>query len=347
MQDGVFYFTMEHIPHKEILELLTANRNKSIIITAHKNPDGDAVGSTLGWFHILLNAGYNATVILPDNFPDSLAWMPDAKGILLFENQKEKCTELLNNAGIIFCLDYNGLSRTGEMENFIRQSSAPKIMIDHHPLPENEFTIVFSHVPASSTSEMVVALAQSLGWTEMITEEAASCLYAGIMTDTGSFRFSSTSAQTHEAAALLIRSGAKNSEIHNLVFDTNSEQRMRLLGFALSEKLKVVKELRTAYITLSNEELRRFNFKKGDTEGMVNYGLAIEGIDVAVLFTEHPDMVRISFRSKGNIPVNKLSSAWFSGGGHMNAAGGKSDDKLDVTVERFLRYLPEFMAPYV
>lgn len=328
------------IPNDKIAAELAAA--KKIIITAHKNPDGDALGSTLGLYHALKQAGKEAWVILPDAFPSFIAWMPGANEVLIFDQQKDLVHELIQDADVLFSLDYNGFDRTGDLAPLLREAKAKKIMVDHHPDPEDGFDIRYSDVSASSTSQMVVELLESLGMLAFITAESATCLYAGIVTDTGSFRFASTRPKTHTIAALLIEKGAENGKIHNQLFDTQTESRLKLLGYALSEKMVVLPQWHAAYFSLSREELKRFNYRKGDTEGLVNYGLGMEGIDMAAIFVEHEDVVKISFRSKGSVPVNALSKANFSGGGHTNAAGGKWDGNLDQALSRFLEVLPDF-----
>lgn len=331
---------------KEIYRLIGENPGR-IIITAHKNPDGDAVGSTLGLYHFLLNNGYHPYVILPDGFPAFLSWMPDADKIILFENQKEKATELFKNASLIFCLDYNRLDRTGEMEKPIAESQAKKVMIDHHPQPSGQMDVIYSDTSASSTSEMVFRLIEANEAKEKINIACATCLYSGIMTDSGSFRFPSTTPATHRAIAELMEKGADHAAIHTNVYDTSTEDRLRLTGFAITEKMKVLKDLKTAYFVLTKEELQRYNYQKGDTEGLVNYGLSINGILVSAIFVEHKDIIKVSFRSKEKVAVNEFSSAFFNGGGHLNAAGGRSNDSLENTIKKFLEEIPGFMKKYV
>lgn len=329
------------IPVQEIIHHLGEAQN--IIITAHKNPDGDALGSTLGLYHALQNAGKNCTVVLPDGFPSFIAWMPSADKILLFDSMKEKVVEQFKKADLVFCLDYNSLDRTGELSAIIQDCPAPRILIDHHPFPSDEFNVLYSDIFPSSTSEMVVEMLLAVQWGQMIDEKSATCLYTGIVTDTGSFRFSCTSSRTHEIAGQLIQRGAANAHIHDLLFDTQSESRLKLLGYALSEKMIVNHALKTAYIVLTQAELKRFHYRKGDTEGMVNYGLAIQGIKVAAIFVEHEELIKISLRSKGKVPVNELSRNNFSGGGHTNAAGGKWEGDLESLLKKWNEVLPPFI----
>ena len=317
-----------------------------IVVTAHQNPDGDAMGSALGLVHILQSLGKNCVCVLPDRFPGFYKWMPGSDSILFYEENKTEGKNLLINASLIFCLDYNAPARVGrDMEEALRASQAIKVMVDHHPNPEAFCNITINFPAECSTSQMVYRLAIKLGITS-ISKNAATCLYTGIMTDTGSFRFASTTAITHTVIGALINCGANNSAIHEAVYDTNSENRLRLTGYALTQKLVVLPQFKTTYISLTKEELAKFNHQKGDTEGLVNYGLSIEGIRLAAIFMEKDDQIKISFRSKGNVPANELMSKNFSGGGHFNAAGGRTTEKLDVTIKRFLSLIPEFMQKY-
>ncbi|WP_047546586.1 DHH family phosphoesterase [Psychroserpens sp. Hel_I_66] len=326
---------------KNIKELLSSP--KEIVIIPHKNPDGDAIGSTLGLMHYLKKGNHKATIIAPNDYPDFLKWMPSEDSILKYDQQKDDCDALLISAEIIFTLDFNSLGRIGDMGDAVATSEAIKIMIDHHQQPDDYAQFTYSDVSMSSTCEMVYNFIDMLGDTNKIDEDIASCLYTGIMTDTGSFRFSSTTSETHKIIGKLIEKGANNSQIHNSIMDTNSYERMQLLGRALSN-LKIIPEYRTAYITLSQEELNTYNYKKGDTEGFVNYGLSLKGIIFAAIFIEsHQDnIIKISLRSKGDFSVNELSRSHFEGGGHTNAAGGKSDLNLKDTVDKFISILPNY-----
>lgn len=331
---------------KKVYQLLEENPGM-IVITAHKNPDGDAVGSTLGLFHYLKSEGKNVCVVLPDSFPDFLAWMPGADEIILYDKNKKEADMLFSSATIIFCLDYNRTDRTGDMENSIVSSPAKKILIDHHPHPEGNFDVLYSDTSSCATSEMIFRLISVNGKENKINAGCAACLYAGIMTDSGNFRFPNTTAETHKAVAALLEKGARHDEIYTHVFETSTEDRLRLLGYAISNKMTVLKDLKTAYFVLTKDELNRYNYQKGDTEGMVNYGLTIKGIVASAIFVEQDGIIKVSFRSKGKVAVNELSSAHFNGGGHVNAAGGRSNDSLEETLNRFLQVLPLFMKKYV
>ncbi len=309
---------------------------KKIAIIPHRSPDGDAMGSTLALYHFLLKWNHQATVISPNDFPNFLAWLPGSEDVLIFENNKEAATKVIQEAEVVFTLDFNALHRTGEMENVLNKVTVPMIMIDHHQKPDGYATYTYSDTVFGSTCEMVYNFISFLGKKEWIDKTIATCIYTGITTDSGSFRFPSTTSTTHRIVADLIDIGINNSEIHNLLFDNNSYNRLQLLGRAL-QNMKVLPEHKTSYITLSQKELDEFHYEKGDTEGVVNYGLTIKGIVFAAIFIEHRDenIIKISFRSQGDFDVNQFARDYFNGGGHINAAGGKSYDSLENTVKKF------------
>ncbi len=316
---------------------------KKIVIVSHKNPDGDAIGSSLGLYHFLVKLNHDASVVMPNDYPDFLKWMPDQHIIKDYENTKEIANSLIDGADIIFTLDFNSLERAGEMETCLKNSTAIKIMIDHHQQPGDYANYVYSDVTICSTSQMIYHFITMLGKDHLIDKNIGTCLYTGIMTDTGSFRFASTTSTTHRVVADLIDKGVQNSIIHNNVYDTNSYGRLQLLGCALNN-LKVIPELKTSYITLSQKELNKYNFRKGDTEGVVNYGLSLKDVIFAAIFIEHKQegIIKISFRSNGNFSVNEFARAHFGGGGHTNAAGGRSNLSLNKTVEKFISILPDY-----
>lgn len=316
----------------------------SIIITSHKSPDGDSMGCSLGLFHFLKKQGYPVTVCHPDVAPSFLHWMPGSDEILLLESEPERVKELLDKADLIFCLDYHHPSRTGKMEELLVASHAKKVIIDHHRDPDPEFaTLLFSDISSSSTSQLIYDLIESMGKLDLIDEKSGKCLYTGLVTDTGSFRFSATSARTHHIAGDLINRGIKTWQVHESLFDTNSLNKLKLVSYALLEKLVILPEYKTAYIWLTRKEEERFNVIKGDTEGLVNQVLSIEGVKLAGFFKESDQIIKISFRSKGEIPTNQLSKAHFEGGGHLNASGGKYVGKIEDAVRKFVTILPNFV----
>lgn len=319
---------------KGILELLASP--KKIAIIPHRSPDGDAMGSTLGLYHFLKKLNHEAIVIAPNEFPDFLAWLPGSENVLIFEKDKENVAKILQDSELIFTLDFNALHRTGEMENVLNKLTAPFIMIDHHQKPDDYATFMYSNTKFGSTCEMIYNFISYLDKKYLLDETIASCLYTGIVTDSGSFRFPTTTSETHRVAAALLDLGARNGDIHNSLFDNNSYHRLQLLGRAL-QNLKVYPEYKTSYIRLSQQELDEFKYVKGDTEGIVNYGLTIKGIVFAAIFIENKEegIVKISFRSQGNFDVNQFARQYFNGGGHINAAGGKSNKSLDETIKDF------------
>jgi phosphoesterase RecJ-like protein len=278
---------------------------KKIAIIPHRSPDGDAMGSTLALYHFLLKLNHYPVVISPNEFPNFLAWLPGSETVLIYENDKENCTKILNEAELVFTLDFNALHRTGEMEQVLNKLSAPMIMIDHHQKPDIYATVTYSDTSIGSTCEMIYNLISYLDKKDLIDKTIATCIYTGITTDTGSFRFSSTTSTTHRIVADLIDLGINNSAIHNSLFDDNSANRLQLLGRAL-QNIKVFPEYKTSYITLSQKELDEFHYQKGDTEGIVNYGLSIKGIHFSAIFIEHREenIIKISLRSQGNFDVN-------------------------------------------
>lgn len=316
---------------------------KKVVIVTHKNPDGDAIGSTLGLLRYLIQLKHEAIVIIPNACPDFLKWLPKQGEVMVYENEQTACDTLINNAELIFTLDFNAFHRAGHMENVLTNSTAIKIMIDHHQQPDGYANYMYSDVSMSSTCEMVYHFLDKLQALHLINESIATPLYTGIMTDTGSFRFACTTSTTHTVIANLITKGANNAQIHNDVFNTNSYNRLQLLGCALNN-LTVIEDMRTAYITLSYAQLCKYNFQKGDTEGFVNYGLSLKNIVLAAIFIEdkQQNIIKISLRSKGDFSVNLMSRAHFEGGGHTNAAGGKSNLSLQKTVDKFISILPQY-----
>ncbi|WP_027395627.1 DHH family phosphoesterase [Aquimarina latercula] len=326
---------------KEIKVLLSTQKN--IVIIPHKNPDGDAIGSTLALHHYLSSLGHTSTVITPNDYPSFLKWIPGESSIIKYDSDTELAVKKIREADIIFTLDFNHFSRTGNMESVLEHTNTTFIMIDHHQQPDNYATYTYSDVDMSSTCQMIYHFIENLDDLDKITADIATCIYVGIMTDTGSFRFRSTTNITHKVIADLIERGANNTAIHENIYDNNTYSRLQLQGVAL-KNLKVLPEYNTAYITLSQKELDDHNFKKGDTEGFVNMGLSVEGIVFALIFIENKgeNIIKISLRSKGEFSVNEFSRNHFEGGGHHNAAGGKSNLSLGETVEKFISILPSY-----
>ena len=317
----------------------------TVVIIPHKNPDGDAMGSCLAWQGMLNQLGHSATVIAPNDYPTFLHWLPGHDNVIIYENHQDAADKLIAEADMIFTLDFNTLKRIDQMGVRVAESAATKIMIDHHQEPDDYADIMFSTPAVGSTCELVFQIIEAMGLVKHIDQDIASCLYTGIVTDTGSFRFPSVTAATHRAVATLIDAGANHSEIHEKIKDNARPDRLKLLGIAL-KNMVFVSEYKTAYITLSQDELDACNYQKGDTEGFVNYGLSVAGIEMAVLMTESKkeDVIKISFRSKGDLAVNLFAKTYFEGGGHINAAGGKSDKSLQETEAYFLKSLATFLS---
>jgi phosphoesterase RecJ-like protein len=319
------------------------NGRKNIVIVGHKNPDGDAVGSCLGLYFFLKELGHNPTVIVPNDFPDFLKWLPGSETITIYEKSVDHSLALISDADLIFTLDFNSLGRIGAMQTPLENSSASFVMIDHHQQPEDYAVATYSDTTMSSTCEMVYVFIESLQGLHLLDSKIATNLYTGIMTDTGSFRFPSTSPSTHRRIAELMDAGADNAIIHQNIYDTNSPDRMKLLGLAL-KNLVILREYNTAYISIKQRDLDDNNFKKGDTEGFVNYALSIKGIVFAVIFIENKQesIVKMSLRSKGDFSVNDVARTHYNGGGHINAAGGRSSHSLNKTISEFISILPAY-----
>lgn len=321
---------------KEILSI-----PKKIVIVSHRNPDGDAMGSSLGLLHILKQLKHEVTFVSPNEFPEFLSWLPKANEVIAFERETEIAKKTLKEAELIFTLDFNAFHRTGEkMGTYLATLKIPMALIDHHELPDDYAKYKFSDTSYGSTCQMIYDFINALGYNSLINKDVATCIYTGILTDSGGFRFPKTTPETHKCVAELIERGVNNSEVYNLLYDNSTYNRLQLLGRAL-QNLKVLPEYNASYITLTQAELDEFNFQKGDTEGIVNYGLTIKDVFITAIFIENKDegIIKISFRSQGNYDVNKFARKYFNGGGHINAAGGKSFSSLEETVNQFIANL--------
>ncbi len=319
----------------QAIQMLLATPKK-IAIIPHRGPDGDAMGSTLALYHFLLKNNHQPTVIAPNDFPDFLAWLPGSETVKIFEKETRNCTEILEEAELIFTLDFNALHRTGEMEHTLAKMTAPFIMIDHHEKPHDYASYIYSDTSYGSTCEMIYNFILFLNKKEDIDKTIATCIYTGILTDSGSFRFPKTTGNTHRIVAELIDLGAENTEIPVLLFDNSSYSRLQLLGRAL-QNMKILSEHKTSYTSLTQDELDSFNYVKGDTEGIVNYGLSIKDIIFTAIFIENKEenIIKISFRSQDGFDVNQFARDHFNGGGHINAAGGRSETSMEETVKKF------------
>ena len=319
---------------------LFATPHKAVLVT-HWSPDGDAMGSSLAMAHFLKKLGHKVQVIVPNEYPEFLQWLPGNAAVLNYQLDQAKCDKVINAAEVIYTLDFNAWSRLEKLGKVLSASPAKKVLIDHHREPENFADYIFHDVKACSTCELVYDLIELSGHIRLIDKKIGTCLYTGLMTDTGSFRFPSVTARTHQIIAHLMQVGVTPSLIHSAVYDSYSYNRLQLLGFALSQKLHVHPTLPVAWFSFTESELKQFNYQKGDLEGVVNYPFSIKGIEVCGLFHETEGMVKISFRSKGKIDMNTFARKYFHGGGHINAAGGRSFDKLALTEKKFLKKVPE------
>ena len=319
------------------------NTPSRVIVTMHQKPDGDAMGSALGLYHFLKALGHSVTVISPTNWANFLDWMPGIEQVVDFEKNREKAKKLISETEILFCLDFNILHRTKNMEPFLASATCIKVLIDHHQQPqESEFTYGISDTAKSSTCEMVYDTIVNSGHANLLNSEIAECLYTGVMTDTGSFRFPSTTASVHTMVAKLKETGLNHTKVHDHIYDNFLENRLRFIGYALLNRMEVLYEYNAALMYITRPDLNRFDIKTGDTEGLVNYLLSIQGIKFGALVIDRDEERKWSFRSKGNFDVNEFARKHFEGGGHKNAAGGRSSDSLESTIKKFKEVIKEY-----
>lgn len=329
------------------LELSIREANHLVLCT-HSNPDGDTLGSCLGLYHFFKSIGIESQIVSPDPSPDFLNWMPGYEQVCIYQSDKAKADQIINNADIILHVDYNAMHRTGDVMSLALKNAnqAIHIMIDHHPNPENGFKAYVSDTSACSTAQLAFQLTQEMSNGSLLTKDAASCLYVGLITDTGSFSYGMADENPYLIAAQLVKTGIDDKWIHEKVYSNNTLNRLKLLGYALSEKLVVIEEQEWAFISLQKDELEKYHFQSGDTEGIVNYALSIAGVKAAVLLTHRNDKIRLSFRSKGDFAINGIAKTHFDGGGHLNAAGGNSILPMDETIEKLKKVMSSYvMAP--
>ncbi len=321
------------------------NQPFKAVITAHQKPDGDAMGSTLGLYHFLKQLGHEVTVISPTNWAQFLDWMPGVEQVIDFEANKNEASEIVAAADYVFCLDFNILHRTKHLEPIIRDSKALKILIDHHQQPDTQsFAYGISDVKMSSTCEMIYDFIVQSGHSNLINIDIATCLYTGLMTDTGSFRFPSTTASVHKIVAHLKELGLQHAKIHENIYDNSTEGRLKFMGNAFLNRMTVLPEFKTAVMAIPKSDIYKFELKTGDTEGLVNYLLSIEGIKFAAILIDREEERKWSFRSKGNFDVNIFARTHFEGGGHANAAGGRSSKSLDETFNDFKNIIENYKS---
>jgi bifunctional oligoribonuclease and PAP phosphatase NrnA len=317
-----------------------------IIITSHKSPDGDSIGSSLGLLHFIEKLGKKVIICHPDPVPEYLLWLEGSDSILTIQKDTEVIEEHFQKADLIFCLDYNASDRVGEeMQQLLERASCKKIMIDHHLNPADFANIIVSETGVCSTAQLIYELIEQSGHADLLDAKIGTPLYLGILTDTGSFRFPSVQPRTHEILGKLLEAGVLHHLIHENLNDTNTVGRLRLQGYAMSEKLEMIEELHIAIISMTEEELKRFNAQKGDTDGLANLALSIKGMKAAVVLSEKDAKIKMSFRSKGKEnPVNVLAAEHFSGGGHANASGGASDLSMEDTLKKLKNLLPMYFG---
>ena len=315
---------------------------KKIAILPHKNPDGDAIGSTLAMYHYLRKLNHTCNIVSPNDFPKFLKWMPSAKEIVIADYQPKRAEAIIHQADIILILDFNTITRIDDLGLWVQKSKAPKVLIDHHREPDT-FDFMYSDIEMPATCQMVYNFIQAMDHINLIDKGIAECIYTGMMTDTGGFRFRNTSASTHRIVANLIDAGVEVDKVTSYVNDSQSEARLKLLSLTLNN-LSFLKEYRTAFMYLKREDLLSNGFQKGDTEGFVNYGLSVENYVFSVIFIEDTvhNFIKISLRSKGDFDVNEFSRNHFNGGGHINAAGGRSDLTMEETIHFFQTLLPQY-----
>lgn len=324
-----------------LTDLLT--KPQKIVITTHHKPDGDAMGSSLGLYNYLIQQGHHARVIAPTDYPDFLSWLPGNESVIIYTEHREEAAALIADAKLIFCLDFNALSRINDMGELVGESNAYKIMIDHHLEPADFDDYRHWDINACATAQLVYDfIVNELHHKELVNKDVATCLYTGIMTDSASFRLPNTTSGVHRIVADLIDAGAVNWRIHELVYNSASENRLRFLGHCLANCLEVLPEFNTAIIAVNKHDLERFDVETGDTEGVVNYALSMASIRLAAFIVERSDRVKLSLRSKGEFPANEICKKYFNGGGHRNAAGGHSEDSLEQVIQQFKQILPEY-----
>ncbi len=313
-----------------------------IVIVTHISPDGDAIGSSLGLYHFLLEMDKRVNIIVPNEFPDFLRWMKGSGDILVYDKFPEIAEETIIGAELIFCLDFNIPARMGKLGPLVLAAQGKKVMVDHHLEPADFCNVTMSYPQISSTSELIFRFICRMGFFDFLNKEAAESVYTGMMTDTGAFTYNSNSPEIYSIIGELLKKGIDKDEIYAKVYNTQSLNRLRLTGYILYEKLKVYPQYKTALLVLSQKEASRFNIKKGDTEGLVNIPLGIEDIIFSVFIKEEKEVVKISFRSVGKFPANKFAADNFGGGGHLNAAGGEFYGTLEEAVALFEKVLPEY-----
>ena len=315
---------------------------KDIVITTHRNPDGDAIGSSLALYHYLNKHGHTVRIVSPSEYPDFLGWLPDAEKIVIYDIDSEHSASLIGKADVIFCLDFNSLDRIDKVGELIAPTKAKKVMIDHHLYPENFADFMLSDTKASSTCELIYDFIELLEDKKNLDKDISECIFTGILTDTGSFKYG-TSGKLFNIVGDLLERGVEDHEIQDRVFNCLKEKHLRLLGHCLNHRMEILEEYKTGIITLTKDDYARFEIQRGDTEGIVNYLLKIKDIKVAAFITEQPNIVKLSLRSKHDVDVQSLARNNFNGGGHKNASGGYTYEPLDKAIRRLKKVIPDYI----
>lgn len=327
----------------DALRGLLAGEARRAVLVAHTNPDGDAVGASVAWREVLVSMGHEATMIVPNKYPYFLDWMPGIRDVVIFRSDAERAAEAIRAADLIFCLDFNTFSRLEALgEALAANTTARRVLIDHHLAPGTDFDLCFSHPESSSTCFLLYCLIERLCGTEIITRPMAEALYVGMMTDTGNFAFSTLTPELFRAVAVLAEKGIDIPAVHNAVYNGYTADRARLFGYVIHRKMNFIQNDTVAYMSLTEAEMRRYRFQQGDSEGFVNYPLTVGRMKMSAMFLGHHKFIRVSLRSRGEVDVNLFARRYFDGGGHRNAAGGKSYVSMDETVARYIRCVEEF-----
>ena len=327
-----------------LLRELLSKPSQKIVVLSHTNPDGDAVGSSIAWGEALRRLGHTVTCVVPNKYPYYLDWMTGISDVVIFKTDSEgRTAAAVDEADVIFCLDFHSLSRLDALGDMIAaNTTAKRVLIDHHLDPSEQFDIMFSHPESSSTCYLVYKIIEALWGAESVSASQAEVLYVGMMTDTGNFSFSNLTPELYQSLAVLSSTGINIPQIYNNVYNSFTEGRARLFGYTINRKMKLLRKGTVAYMSLTEEEMRRFWFQQGDSEGFVNYPLTIKKMRMSAIFIEHKDFIRISLRSRGAVDVNTFAARYFNGGGHHNAAGGKSFVSMAETIARFEAAVEEY-----
>ena len=329
----------------DVLRGMVEGEPKNVVILSHTNPDGDAVGSSIAWAEALRHKGHNVECVVPNKYPYYLDWMSGIGNVIIYKNDAERVEALLAEADILFCLDFHSYSRLDALGDIVAAHvRAKRVLIDHHLDPSSEFDLMFSHPESSSTSFLVYCIIEALWGNESITPSQAEVLYVGMMTDTGNFSFSFLTPELYRSLAVLCATGIDIPQINNNVYNSFTEGRARLFGYVINRKMRFMRKGTVAHMSLTEEEMRRFWFQQGDSEGFVNYPLTVKKMRMSAIFIEHKDFIRVSLRSRGRVDVNLFAARYFEGGGHKNAAGGKSYVSMAETIARFEAAVEEFAA---